>query len=454
MPFVTLPYTELFTGPDGNAWPSDWSTVVGTSTLASNRGQLTPDSGPATYAVGRADFVNMPVLGDTDITGTVVMAAAGVEQYAVISIDSDLAGIQDGGANSYALIIDYFNGPRLTLRAMVNGSKTDLVYATKTLVGTTVYNFRFQRVGLVLRAKVWTGLEQPAWDISYTIAGAAYDSNGGAAFTGRASLAVSNGNDNTPRVVTYDSITISDVSAVSLPFAEAFTGADGAGWPAVWTTRVGGTSMQNNTGQLVVTDTSGYAAANARLTMAPLGNTEVTGSVMGTAADIEQYVEININGDSGSSYYGNSPANSYYLCINYDPSPSNSYVSIYQTGGDHGAGTEDEIAAGPRRTLTGTVQYGFRVQRIDRVIRGRVWDVSTVEPSGWEVRYVLPGAPMSGTVSLGVQRSGTGAGGTFMFDNVAVSIPHIAYYDGLPVEDIRYGAVSMRSIYLTGNRVL
>lgn len=168
-------FTETFNGADGDPWSSAWSSPdPGSSTIQGNKGRLSSASNSWWVRRARA---NLPNLGDTDFTGTVVSPTPGMEQFVSIIINADNTwkpGAWETG-NCYILYLAYndsSNGPGLIVaRATTDAGSVNLASAPKTLVNTTTYGFRFQRFGQLLRAKVWeAALPEPAaWDISYTL---------------------------------------------------------------------------------------------------------------------------------------------------------------------------------------------------------------------------------------------------------------------------------------------
>jgi hypothetical protein len=198
--------SETWTGTTGAAWPSQWSQAWGGGTPTIQSGAGAYPSTSTAYSGGHINLSGMSAIDNTDLTCTVVMGAAGVEQYAIFSIDG--SGTDSSGAyypnQCYALQLNYKatnTASTLTLHQSTNGTATQLATFTKTLTGTTVYNVRVQRLGTTLRGRVWTGTEPSTWDITYTLS---------TAYTGKVALGVSAGSVAAVRTATFDNLTVTN----------------------------------------------------------------------------------------------------------------------------------------------------------------------------------------------------------------------------------------------------
>lgn len=198
--------------------------------------------------------------------------------------------------------------------------------------------------------------------------------------------------------------------------SEPFTGTTGAAWSSNWTTRAGTGTIQSNAGQ-ITPQAVAYSYGRIDYTgMAGIGNTEITGSIVGGAAGVEQYAEIHINSDLGTTNNNWEPTNGYALLFKYDPTPANSALQLVQSVG--GAGTQFPQVT---KSLTGTTRYSFRFQRIGTALRARVWVYGTTEPTSWDVSTTLTSALLNGKIGLEAANGGAAVGRAFTFDDILVT---------------------------------
>jgi hypothetical protein len=196
---------------------------------------------------------------------------------------------------------------------------------------------------------------------------------------------------------------------------ETWTGADGAAWPAQWTTRGGTLTIQGNAGRLAPSAV-GYTYSRADLTGMPLAdNIEVSGTLVGTFDAVEQYIEVHVNSDLGTTSSNWEATNSFVLLFTYDPVAASGNIKLQQSI----AGTTTTISAAPNKTLVGTGRVGFRVRRIGTDLRARVWDASGAEPSSWDVTATV--TPMSGRVGLLAANGAASVSRAFDFDSLIVT---------------------------------
>lgn len=249
---------ETFPGTTGAAWPSQWTNVVGTATIQSNAGLLTPSTGG--YAAARENLSAMASTGDTDVFGTIVMGVAGVEQYVTIGLNSDTAlntTNNDTPNDGYSMTLGYAataSSSTLLLFSTTSGTRTQVASLTKTLTGTTVYSFRLQRVGSVLRGRVWTGTEPLTWDVTYTIPGTPK--------SGIVTLSGSNGFATTVRTAKFGNITVTDATNLIRRRSVSSVATSGSGasslsvtWP---TNAIGDVALLIVTTTTTVTTPSGW----------------------------------------------------------------------------------------------------------------------------------------------------------------------------------------------------
>lgn len=188
---------------------------------------------------------------------------------------------------------------------------------------------------------------------------------------------------------------------MSTVLSTAFTGSNGAAWPAPWTTVVGTATIQTNRGQLVTAATQWTdAAARANLTL-PTGRVEVTA----------RFPTL-----TGSSLRIN---------IRYDPSTGNGYRIILP--GDYSglqllridAWTETELDADWTLAWAANTDYRVAFEFDGPTLRAKRWVVGAAEPSTWHVE-ATDATHTTGDVLLQVVTS-TAAAATALWDDVLIA---------------------------------
>ena len=206
---MTVRATEQFSGTDAAAWPAQWTTGVGSTSvvdLLSNAGRMVAQGANFTYA--RA-LMPSPSLTNCELRGTFTLTDVG-EQYPTIYLRHD--GSWQGGSpgapvNAYYLYINVVDGD-LELGKIVASAGTllaeDAAFTTWT---TGQYSFAFRCEGTTISAKVWLSstTEPPAWSLS----------------TADASLGMSqvNGAAVTARTITFDDLQLTDLVAAPCDLA-------------------------------------------------------------------------------------------------------------------------------------------------------------------------------------------------------------------------------------------
>ena len=408
--------SETWVGTNGSSWPAQWTTYFGTATIQGNSGQIVNPAG-GTYNGSYANLTGMADQGDTELLMSFAGTAAGVEQSLYLAIDVNRTTVISNGSSpdGYYLQINYATAAASSSIQLVNSTTQLGSTVTKSLTGTTSYTMRFQRLGSVLRARIWTtgSVEPAAWDITYT---------GTLTRTGIVQLTSSNGSNATSRTFIYDNLTVYN-STAQLPYTETWdTNIDNTAWPSVWTQSGNGSLLiQANAGQ-ITTPAAGYIGTRGDFTsLAPLSDTDVSGTVIGVSTGVEQFVQIGVNGDATGSgpftgYYA--PNNGYYMAIAYAATIPSSTLQLVSSIN----ATETILVTSATRSINPSIKYGFRFQRVGQVLNGRLWDASLAEPSAWDITYNMGnGALLTGVPFLGPQNGATTGARTFMFDSYVVS---------------------------------
>lgn len=213
-----LPVAETWTGTDGAAWPAQWAIDAGsgaTSAIASNRGRLvTPTTG--TYTTIAARLAGMPVSTDQELLVTVTppTIASGAEAYTIFHLRSN--GVAGGNPwepqTGYALWVHRrtTNDYQVYIYKYVAGVGT-LLSAQVTVASTwpATFKVRFQAIGSTIRAKVWSGTDEPAWTVTATDSSIA---------SGRATLVAVKGAQATVLNFDYDDLTVTATSTAPPAF--------------------------------------------------------------------------------------------------------------------------------------------------------------------------------------------------------------------------------------------
>lgn len=202
---------EAWTGTTGASWAGQWTAQHGTApTIQSNAGRITAVT-TAAFDYGRADLTGMTASNAFDLSYNVVGTAAGVNQFASVSIASS-ADIVAGDSSSgwyphtgYVLEMQYATTSTaglISLYSLDSGPQTSLgTGVTFTLVGTTRYSVRLQKLGTTLRGKVWTfgSAEPDAWTISQSATNT---------YSGVIGLTVGNGSATAARSFDFDDLLV------------------------------------------------------------------------------------------------------------------------------------------------------------------------------------------------------------------------------------------------------
>jgi hypothetical protein len=183
--------------------------------------------------------------------------------------------------------------------------------------------------------------------------------------------------------------TILDDNALGtpLPVTETWPGANGASWPAQWTTTgAGGTSTVNGANQgLQVTPATAYTLAPSQYLsgMAPVVDSETTVTIYPASTE-EHYAVLNLrsDGERGTSD-ANVTRNGYVLSCSangqlYIQRVVNSVITQFAT---------------PTYTFSTTVGTNIKVLLRGAAIRIRMWQVGSTEPSTWNIYDAVDPSP-------------------------------------------------------------
>jgi hypothetical protein len=167
---MTLVTTD-FTGSNGAAWPSPWSTSLfggsagGAVDIQSNRGRMRAHDGG--YRIARASASGITV---TDATFEVTFNLVGVtEQYGYIwfRTSGDWASGSEWVKNGYGLYVGAYPSGDLGLVRASSGAETSIAGGSFTWTAGVDYKAKINFVGATLRAKVWlaSGSEPSGWTL-------------------------------------------------------------------------------------------------------------------------------------------------------------------------------------------------------------------------------------------------------------------------------------------------
>jgi hypothetical protein len=220
---VPVAYSQ-FTGTNGAAWGSEWTvgaqSASSTQTIDTNRGkQITGAAGG--YTDWMASYLNFGTVQNGTVIGTFATTNVATEHYGDVmfrSTDNLTSG------NGYAL--DFTPASSVfEIGKYVSGSYSAIAGATVsfTYANNTVYNWKIDFSGSTLRAKIWTGAEPTAWNITIT------DTTYTAA--GRVGLAVYGGAAATAHTCYWDDIVVWD-SILSQPVTDLAGLVDSAAFAA------------------------------------------------------------------------------------------------------------------------------------------------------------------------------------------------------------------------------
>jgi hypothetical protein len=196
---------------------------------------------------------------------------------------------------------------------------------------------------------------------------------------------------------------------------EPYTGTNGASWPTGWTLRSGTATIQANAGRLAAA-TGAYSNSRIDHTgMAASVDHEVTFTMVGTVAGVEQYVYAIISSDNATTTGNWEPTNSVVLSLEYDAVAANSTLFLK----DSVAGTVTDVAS-VTKSLTGTTKYAVRFQHIGSTARARVWVSGQAEPGTWDITATIA-AKTAGRVGFLTANGAATTIRTFDFDDVLVT---------------------------------
>jgi hypothetical protein len=189
---------------------------------------------------------------------------------------------------------------------------------------------------------------------------------------------------------------------------ESWTGADGAQWPAQWTT-VGTATINGNRGRLTPASGS-FADANALLAgMTASADADLTIDVQPTIPDAETraFVSTQVNGINSPF-----PANGYAFRLIYY---ANGSVNL---GGFRWKNFESQGIADINKASVGfAAPVRLRIQVAAGVIKAKFWATSATEPTAWDATFTDPDPLPAGKIMLASQ-SPTGSRGAD-FDNLS-----------------------------------
>lgn len=147
-----------FTGTNGAAWPAPWTSVSGTSTIATNRGQQVTPAAQWSTASMRANTQ----FSDGTITATFRLTGTGVAQAIAFRYTT--------ANNGYSLSATNDFGGKFVLNRISTGGVTALTTQVTSFTANTDYTMKVQVAGAVFSAKWWlaTDVEPSSWAITAT----------------------------------------------------------------------------------------------------------------------------------------------------------------------------------------------------------------------------------------------------------------------------------------------
>jgi hypothetical protein len=202
---------DTWTGSTGAAWPGQWTNQHGTQTIQGNAGRVTAATSTV-FDYGRADLTGMTGSGAFDLSVNLLSTAGSqVNQFVAVSIAGS-ADVVGGDASNgwyphtgYAVELQYSTtaaASTLGLYSLDAGPQTLLGSAvTVTASFSTRYSLRVQKLGVTLRAKLWTfGATEPdTWTNTQTA---------GNTYSGVVGLTVGNGGQTAARSFDFDDLLV------------------------------------------------------------------------------------------------------------------------------------------------------------------------------------------------------------------------------------------------------
>lgn len=151
--------TETWTGTNGAAWPAQWTTDGGTTTIQANAGQMV-----CTTSTGESILLSTSAT-TFEITGSVTFTA-GTNPWAAIGVGQRWGDFYV--ASGYMLVLQKNLSSVSIQTTDASAAPTSRASATFTLTTSTVYSYRFRRFGGVIFGRVWTGTEPGTWTVQWT----------------------------------------------------------------------------------------------------------------------------------------------------------------------------------------------------------------------------------------------------------------------------------------------
>jgi hypothetical protein len=188
---------------------------------------------------------------------------------------------------------------------------------------------------------------------------------------------------------------------------ESWTGANGAGWPAAWSTSVSGGSatIQSNQGRLTYNDTAN-AYARAQLTAVPArADADLLTSYTWNSTAAGAYFSAYVRG-SGGWANGYRPRNGYGVQITpnsgtvlLDKNVNNTRTTLQSVGG-----------AQP----VSTAKHWLRLRVTGSTVQFRIWLDGNPEPSTWAATVTDTGVTANGQTFLSLNRGSNNVGVRFV----------------------------------------
>lgn len=199
---------------------------------------------------------------------------------------------------------------------------------------------------------------------------------------------------------------------------ESWTGANGAAWPAQWTTGAANTGVadiQGNQGRITSANVAYTPGAKAYLSgITATRDLDVVVDISFTAPSSEQYCYVMLR--SADATAGNTPASGYVFQIQ----PHADGVNI----GKQVGGVETDLNATDATTSgwTANVAKRFRFQAIGNTLRFREWAPGGTEPATWAATITDSSlSAATGKVYLQLGSGGDGVSRAVLFDNLTVT---------------------------------